>query len=168
MLCSNLKKNPSWLLLRLHWGQQRTPRSTFSYVANHSDEWQGVCQNSLRLVTSGGSTPFSTRPHHPFSYQNKSAILTTQVLKYDRGTMKLRLPDNLNAHFITIRLLCSFFFLQQIDLFFSTDASSLQSGERQISLGLSVDETCAAGFNKAPISSKKAQGSSTWPFLTCR
>ena len=95
-------------------------------------------------------------------------VHTTQVLKYDRATMKLRLPDKLNAHFITIRLLCSFFFLQQIDLFFSTDASSLQSGERQISLGLSVNETCAAGFNKAPISSKKAQGSSTWPFLTFR
>ena len=115
-----------------------------------------------------GSYPFSTRPHHPFSYQNKSAILTTQVLKYDRGTMKLRLPDKLNAHFITIRLLCSFFLLHQIDLFFSTDASSLQFGERQISLGLSVDETCAAGFNKVPMSSKKAQGASTWPFLTFR
>ena len=43
MLCSNLKKNPSWLLLRLHWGQQ-------------SQWWVArcVCQNSLRLVTSGG------------------------------------------------------------------------------------------------------------------
>ena len=131
MLCSNLKKNHSWLLLRLHWGQQRTPRSTFSYVANHSDEWQ-VCVSKFPVFGHfWGSTSLSTRPHYPFSYQNKSTILTTQVLKYDRGTMKLRLPDKLNAHFITIRLLCSFFLLHQIDLFFSTDANSLQSGDRQ-------------------------------------
>ena len=44
-------------------------------------------------------------------------VHTTQVLKYDRATMKLRLPGKLNAHFITIRLLCSFFLLHHIDLF---------------------------------------------------
>ena len=129
-LCSNLK-NPSWLLLRLHWGSNE-------HLGALSVMWPTTVMSG-KVCVSGfpafghfwGSTPFSTRQHHPFSYRDKSAILTTQVLKYDRATMKLRLPDKLNAHFITVRLLCSFFLLPQIDLFFSTDANSLQSGERQ-------------------------------------
>ena len=169
MLCSNLKKNPSWLLLRLHWGQQRTPRSTFSYVANHSDEWQGVCVRipcvwsllgGLLLFPQDHIIHSHTRikaPFLPLRFWNMTGAPWSSGFRINSTPISSP-SDSSAASSSSTKSICS---LALMPILFSL-------GRDRISLGLSVDEAWAEGFNKASMSSKKAQGSSTWPFLTFR